>query len=320
MERVEREDLEALADEWDALAADDAGVDPFCARSAWPLAYHDAFEPDRPLHLIRREGALVVLAESRRHEGAGLLEPLENMWGFASPLIGHGAAGLLADALLEGPRPVLLLGLPTERARLRPLAERLRGAYGARALEPTSRFVASLEGGLDGWLGRRSASFRRGLRASERRAEAEGIDLRRIEPSDREAALRLYDRMLDVERRSWKGRSGRGVDQEPMRGFYAELLPRLADRGELRIVLAERDGQLVGYLHGGLVRGHFRGLQFSFDAAHQQVGLGNRLQLEMLRWLCDEGALRYDLGGQSAYKARWGEQQWESLSLLIQPR
>jgi len=320
MRRVTRSELEALAPVWDAITRREPTLDPFCSSSAWPLAFHDAFEPDRPLWCATGDDALVVLAESQRSTAPGLLEPLENMWGFSSPLIGHGAATLLAESLLERPRAVLLLGLPADGSALRPLSERLRGRFGGRALEPTHRYIASLEGGIDGWLSRRTASFRRNLRQALRRVAECGIRFRRVLASTPEEIAALYATILDVESRSWKGRAGSGADRDPMRRFYAALWSRLGERGALRVVLAERDERAVGYLHGALVGDHFRGLQFSFADAWRAVGLGNALQMEVLRWLVEEGAARYDLGGQSAYKARWAETHSPLWSLLIHPR
>ena len=319
MQPVTRAERESIAAEWDTLVAADAGVDPFCAASAWQLSFHDAFEPERALWLARADAALVVLAESRRPGARGMLEPLENMWGFGSPLIGPGAAALLAASLRERPRPVLLLGLPAARERLRDLVRPLAGRFRGRSLDPTNRYVASLEGGLEAWLAGRSRAFRRNLRAARRRSESAGIELRRVVDPDPDELSALYAEILSLESRSWKGLAGRGADREPMRSFYAGMLPRLAQAGELRVLLAEQAGRLVGYLYGGLVGRHFRGLQFSFDETVRQLGLGNVLQLEMLRWLCELEAATYDLGGQSSYKARWGEEGGESPSLLLVP-
>lgn len=320
LRRVTRDELDELASEWDERVSADGDVDRFCSGSAWQLAFHDAFEPERPLWLARSDDGLVVLAESRRPRAPGLLEPLENMWGFASPLIGAGAGTLLGRSLARDPRPVLLLGLPIDRRRLRPLVDALGDTFSGRVLSPTERFVASLEGGLEGWLARRSRTFRRSLRGATRRSEAAEVSFRRLRPTSADEVDRLYASLLEVEARSWKGRAGRGTDQEPMRSFYAGMLPRLGAAGALRGVVAERAGHLVGYLYGGLVGRHFRGLQFSYDEELRAVGLGNVLQLEMLRWLCEEGATHYDLGGQSSYKARWGEAGPESLSIFLRPR
>ena len=320
MDVVTRDELERFAPIWDARVASDSDLDPFCARSAWSLSFHDAFEPDRPLYRIESSSACVILAESRRDHSVGLLEPLENMWGFSSPLIGREAIALLAEGLAEGPRPVLLLGIPALRDRLEQMNEAFMGHFWFRRLEPTPRFVASLEGGREGWLSRRRPSLRRNLRASDRRRREAGLTYRRVEPSSLDRRENLYEKILDVESRSWKGRTGQGVDQEPMRSFYADLLLRLQRSNALRAVLVEREGKPMGYLYGARIGEHFRGLQFSYDEQWRSVGLGNLLQLEMITWLSEERAASYDLGGQSAYKRRWAEEIRSSENILLIPK
>ncbi|MDG2048629.1 MAG: GNAT family N-acetyltransferase [Myxococcota bacterium] len=315
-----RLELERFSTDWDRRAATDPDADPFCTRSAWSLAFHDAFEPERPLYRLQSGSACVVLAESKRSNSAGLLEPLENMWGFGSPLIGPGAGPLLAEAMVRQPRPLLLLGGPSRGGALDQFVDLFEGAFAFNRLEPTTRFVASLEGGIDGWLSRRSASFRRNLRSAERRWKRAGLTLRRLAPTSSTDLSSLYLRLLDVESRSWKGQAGEGADQDPMRSFYAGLLPRLQASGALRVILVEQEGRLMGYLHGGVVDSHFRGLQFSFDEKHRSISLGHLMQLEMLSWLSEDGVQTYDLGGQSAYKARWAEDTRISENFLMLPR
>jgi hypothetical protein len=320
MERIDRADLEALAPRIDASVERDPAIDLVCSRSAWQLSFHDAFAPERPLWFAARDDACVLLAEHPGLEGPSYLEPLENSWSFAAALLGSQAPSLLAEGLKETSVPVLLLGLPMDRSRLAPLARILGESWGARTLEPTTRFVASLEGGLDGWLGRRSRSFRRNLRALERRVSDTDIEFERIPAPALEALDALYAVVLDVEARTWKAADGGGAGDEPMRGFYAGMWRRLAAAGQLRVLLARRADRVVGYLHGALVGRRFRGLQLSIDDAERELGLGNALQLEMLRWLCEEGATDYDLGGYSAYKSRWAEEGLRTFGLLLRPR
>ena len=318
MERVERRELDTCSEEWDAAVAGDPGLDPFCTRSAWQLSFHDAFRPERPLWLAREGESWVVLAQRGIGPARPVLEPLESMWGLASPLLGARAPELLARALDERPASVCLLGLPLDRARLSRLVDALAGRFPVlRIGRPATRCVASLEDGLDGWQGRRSHAFRRNLRAAIRRVSQAGIEFTHVDEVEPQALAPLYERVLDVERRSWKSAGGNGADSEPMRSFYRTMWPRLAERGELRVVLAERDGSTVGYLHGGLVGGHFRGLQFSFDDELRALGLGNVLQYQMLRSLCEGGARRYDLGTWSAYKSRWAEARQATCGLFV---
>ena len=80
-----------------------------------------------------------------------------------------------------------------------------------------------------------------------------------------------------------------------------------------------RSAVFIDDLHGGLVGDHFRGLQVSFDEEARSLGLGNALQLEMIRWLCEVGAASYDLGGYSAYKDRWAEAGLTTLRIVLRP-
>ncbi len=317
--RIDRRSLEAHAPRLDRCVALDHAIAPFCSGSAWQLAYHDAFAPERPLLFASRGDDCVLLARHDSGEGLAYLEPLENMWGFASPLIGEGAPALLASALRAEPEPVVLLGLPLDRARLVPMLERLEGRFAARRLAPTTRRVASLRGGMDAWAQRRSSAFRRNLRSTLRRVREAGIRFIRLDAIGGDEWLALYAEVLEIESRTWKSAAGNGADGPNMRAFYEGMWPRLAAAGELRVILAERGGQSVGYLHGGLRRGHFRGLQVSFDDAFRDVSLGNALQLEMIGWLCEVGAHSYDLGAYSAYKSRWAEPGLETFGIVIQP-
>jgi hypothetical protein len=320
LEPVTIEDLDALTDAWDAAVEADDAVDPFCTRMAWQLSYHQAFEPDRTLWLARAEDALVLLARSHTEAGEAYLEPLENMWGFASPIVGEGATGLLASHLLATPTPTLLLGLPDLQVRLAPLGERLMGRYGVRALEPTTRFVADLSEGLDGWLAGRTAKFRRNLRVAERRVEESGLRFDAVLSPGVEDVDALYATVLEVESRTWKSASGNGADRPPMRDFYAHMWPRLAGLGQLRVLIARDDaGRPQGYLHGALCGDRFRGLQVSFDQEVSRLGLGNVLQLRMLEHIVAEGARTYDLGARSEYKGRWAGTGPRTLGFVLRP-
>jgi hypothetical protein len=340
MQQISLDELDAFSSEWDAKVDRDGSVDGFCSRSAWQIAFARAFAPERTFWLAHRGDSMAVLAE----RADGVLEPLENMWGFGAPLIGAEAGGLLGPWLLARPRPALLLGLPGDKERLMGLLEPLAGAYDFQVLAPTTRFVARLDGGLDedldedldggldegldegldgtlaAWLAGRSPSFRRNLRAARRRVEAEAIEFRWVEGVPGEVMHELYRGVLDVEARSWKGVQGAGAATGPMETFYRELWLRLGSRGQLRVLLAERGGVAVGYLHGGCVGDRFRGLQFSFDHAHARAGLGNVLQYEAIGRLAQAGIRRYDLGAFSDYKGRWGDEGLQTLGLVLRPR
>jgi len=336
-ERLSLEEFEARADDFDdAVEADDA-VDRFCSRSEWVLPYQRAFLPERRLFLYRGdEGpgreAWAALA-ARSHPTVGYyLEAIENMWCFACPLVGPGSMQLLDAAIadvskLQDPEhpgvAMALSGIPDSRdpsSLLSRLVHHLDDRYELRAVDSTLRFVASLAGGLDGWLSRRSRLFRKRLRQAERKAAPEPLEFQQLEIASAEAARELYPRILEIEARSWKSASGEGVDQGRMRLFYDDMLPRLAERGGLRVLIALHDGKDAGYLHGGVIGDHFRGLQLSYDERFDPLSLGNLMQREMIEKLCEEGITSYDLGTRSDYKRRWAEEGLRTLTIVGRPR
>ncbi len=316
MFQVSRTELESVAETCDTLIEKDLAIDPFCSRTAWQLSYHDAFAPQRPVWFARDAESFVMLAENENAALGSYFSPLEDMWGFGSPLVGAGAGALLGAALKESHRAALLLGLPLDRARIAPLVRSLEGRFAIYETKPTTRRAASLHGGMPAWLERRSQSFRRNLRAAARRVSSAEIAFRRVEVAELTCS---FERVLEVERRSWKGRLGTGTNTGPMCSFYSGMWPRLQARDQLRLLFAEREGEAVGYLHGGLIDGRFRGLQMGFDDDERALGLGNVLQFEMLKWLCDVGADTYDLGSFSDYKSRWAEDGLTTFGLLIKP-
>ena len=130
----------------------------------------------------------------------------------------------------------------------------------------------------------------------------------------------LYARMLAIEAKSWKGRVGSGLTEPPMREMYRELLWRLACRGQARLGLLARHGEDIAYILGAQVGDTYRGLQFSFDAAYAALSPGDRCQRLTIEAAIAEGATRYDLGGEMAYKRNWAEGYHATLVLLLTAR
>ena len=314
-------DLTTVADDFDREVAATPAIDRFCSSSAWILAASATLMPPRVPFSFH--GASGYFAAMRGIHPAGFpyIEPVELAWGLAAPLVGRDpepladeVAGVLAGrrdwqiAILSG----LSVGGPQRRAIERaipPRWERRRGT-------PTVRHIASLDGGVDGFLARRSRELRKSIRKGLRAAADAGVTFEAAQASAAGAAA-LYKRIQRVEAQSWKARDGVGISSGPMRAFYEHMLPRLCARGQQRTLFAAKDGRDVGYILGAVFEGEYRGLQFSYDDDHARLGLGGLLQYHQVVALCEEGVARYDLGTEMDYKRRWAEEVMETEMLVL---
>jgi hypothetical protein len=311
------------AEGFDRAALETPGIDPICSSTLWILPAHAAFHPDNTPYVFRGEAGYLALSQGHAEAIGRYLAPLEATWCLACPLIGARSEAIVAESLaclveLEPSWDALWLsGLPVRSGLFRGLAESLGQRY-RLGLGPTSgRRVASLAGGYEGFLGRRSAGFRANLRRSLRTAAEAGIRFewlgRGVGPSE---VVPLFERFMAIEARSWKGMAEVGVNQGAMRTFYEAMLPLLSARAAFRAVVAVKDGRDLGYLFGGVVGTRYRGFQASFDESQRARGLGNALQATMIQHLGEEGVRVYDLGQEMPYKARWGEDLVETVALV----
>ncbi|MBL8623038.1 MAG: GNAT family N-acetyltransferase [Myxococcales bacterium] len=296
---------------FDRAVAVTPGIDRFCSSVPWVVAAHHALMGDREPWLGTVDDGWVALARAQR-PGGRYLEPLELAWGLACPLIGPDPVavveGLMAGLAVEPDWDLALLaGIVTGGAHHRALRACLRPGWRLGVGPSTERYVASLDGGVDGFLGRRSRNFRKAVRADQRQAEAAGIAFTPVEISV-DNALACLDRVVAIERQSWKGEAGVGVDQGPMQAFYRHMITPLAATGRARLMIAQHEGVDVAFIFGGVFAGEYRGLQFSHVARYRPYGLGNVAQLAQIERLVAEGVHTYDLGTAMDYKARWAEQ------------
>lgn len=317
--RLDLAGFEAELDRYDALVARADLVDRYCSSSYWILPALAAFHEDaEPLILAGSQGYAPLAISDVSWGRIG--SPLEASWGLAAPLVSEDPPALAAEiwpALYDEPwRALVLTGLDQHDPALRTLAGLALSSGLEAGIGPAStRMVASLEGGLDGFLARRSGRFRRALLREQRRASA--ITIEDANAHDEPTAAALYERILAVERLSWKGRDEVGIQSGSMRVFYGAAMPRLARRGALRVAFARKDERDVGYILGGVLADTYRGLQLSYHADHADLAIGKLLQLHTITQLCEAGVNHYDLGMAMPYKTRWAEQAIETVGLVI---
>jgi CelD/BcsL family acetyltransferase involved in cellulose biosynthesis len=305
--RLTVEDFERDAAAYDALVRESDGIDRFCSSSEWVLAAREAWAPGAPTLLARGAHGYALFVRTADARGAQVLLGFDTEWGFSSALVGHDGIAKEAALALEGEpwHALLLPGLVPGARLMRAVVAAFR-RHEVRMGPLLTRWVASLEGGLDGYLARRGGRFRSIARRAARRARAEGVSF------ERGGTL---ERALAVERRSWKGAEGTGLLVPEMRAFYGALLARLKDRA--RMVFARRGGEDVGYIMGGVRDGLYRGFQFSYDERLAHVSLGSLLQIEQIAALAEEGVATYDMGIDLPYKRRWADGSVDTVTLAV---
>ena len=320
-----------LTAHWTAVAARSGRPDPFSCTPAWQLAFHDAFAPARRLFLRADAKNMLAFAELTLLSGHRLLAPVEYHWISASPLLGPDADRLfilsLSDIAREysGHLPCFLIGGMEEHNELIPRLFRAAGRLFRFLKQPeTLQRSASLQGGMDGYLSRRSGNFRAKIKKARRKAEEIHIHFERHIPSSPEEADAVYHRMIAVEEKSWKGRDHCGMTESPSLEFYRAMIRRLSLYGGGRVIFAVHDGNDIGFIFGGMADDCYRGQQFSYDNAWKPFSVGDLLQMEQLSWLCEEGALRYDMGMSDhpamAYKQHWAEMEQSLHAWLLIPQ
>ena len=208
------------------------------------------------------------------------------------------------------PAPLFAIsGLAPDGELFRKLRRRLDPLFDFRQFDADTLCSASLAGGLDGFLSRRSARHRQNLRKQLRRVTSAGVRFERHAPADAAVARQVYARMLAVEEQSWKGIGKCGMTVERSRLYYDCMMRRLSASASSRVIFARHAERDIGYIFGGLAGRVYRGQQFSYADDWAAYSIGNVLQLEQIRWLCEENMTRYDMGPVMDYKHHWTEEQ-----------
>jgi hypothetical protein len=177
MEPLGLADLAARADDFDAKVAQSPQIDHFCSSSAWVLSAAETLMTERSSAIHVGEHGYFAAMQSM-HGEMPYFEPLELAWGLACPLLGRDVDALVdevAHHLAHRADWVFCLVPGAPNGGLHALTRPGR-PWLVRRGAVTQRHIASLEGGLDGFLQRRSANFRRAVVKSEKAARAAGIE------------------------------------------------------------------------------------------------------------------------------------------------
>lgn len=308
---------------WNKLGCHTGQRDPFSCLPSWQLAFNETRDPRSRILIRRSTDSLIAFSQRSvspnvRRASDFYLKSIEHGWCFGSNVLGAHGAELLHDTMIELERlywrrfpPIMISGIAPNGATYRALKKYFSKDFTFHRFQAGTQCGASLKGGLDGYYSRRSANHRRKTLKQIRRAREAGVVFERHNPRTEVEADDIYSRMLDVERISWKGIDECGMDEPVSRAFYDALLKRLTQTGDARIIMAVNDGRDIGFIFGSMAEKIYRGQQFSFDESWGHASIGNVLQAEQIRWLCEEGAVRYDMGPRFGrgmeYKKHWTE-------------
>ncbi len=317
MQALSLEQLERERDAFDAAALAAPDIDGFCSSTDWIVPLQTTWGDGFELELRRGDTGYVAFAryDSDTHS---IWMGCDVMWGFACPLVGPDPRALVEEFgawCRTDPtwQAMLISGVKRPSLLYTYLVAQLAPHFTVRGGPSVRRWLASLDGGLDGYLGRRSPKTRENLRRAQRRVAEEAITFERFD-DDVDRSMR---RMIAIEKQSWKGSIDSGLVSPDMREFYRRIGIRMSGRGDLRGLFAQQDGCDIGYIFGGVRAGAYRGFQFSFDERFEFASLGNVLQIEQIARLADEGVTSYDLGMDMGYKRRWADAPFDTTTLAI---
>ncbi len=310
---MERLTLHQLANSpaFETAVQETQGIAQYCSGIDWGLAATRSFHPNQTPFIVRSDDSWIVLTQGTHSELGAILQPLEAVWGFNSPLIGRDLGDLvhlLEHVLISNHtewNALCLSGLPKHFAQavFDALEPRYRVLY-----RPGIRVNRALiHTGEDDYVSRRTQAFRTNLRRDRRRVEASGIHFEHQIPT--EGVEELMNRLLAIERLSRKREQGESILKAPLfSAFYRALFERASERSALHVVFAQMEGQDLAYAIGGVLGVEYRGFQMSYNDDYRTLGIGNVTQLAMMEQLHRRGIVRYDLGMEMAYKERWGDE------------
>ncbi|MFV0260130.1 MAG: GNAT family N-acetyltransferase [Acidimicrobiales bacterium] len=334
MDRLTLAELDLVSGIVEAAVDGTPEIDRWCSGPDWVLPVRSGFDPhSEPLvwHVETGDGpGFGMFRRFELDDGRRVVAGLEPMWGFAAPLVGSDVATVATSlplAVADSPWDVAVLtGLP-EPVRRDSYLPHVVGAVASLGqvgvAEGMTRRVADVSGGFDRWAARRSARFARNLRRIERRAAETGLAIDDIsaDADGPAGAQRVFERVLDIERRSWKGADDQGLTGPGMASTYRAMVIRLAVEGRLRVAIARLADDDVGYIVGGVRSRIYRGLQLGYAESAREWSVGHLLQLHQIRWAAADPTIDdYDLGMDIAYKDPWSDRAPRSYRLVIERR
>lgn len=159
-----------------------------------------------------------------------------------------------------------------------------------------------------------SRNFRRQLSNARNRLKKEGAVALCFAPDDIPVAEAM-DELIALHRARW------GPDEGSFRTpdyvqFHRALSERLADRGELVLVLLRVGSETVAGRYDFMYGGRVWCFQGGWQPAFERMRVGTILTADVMDWAIARGCTEYDfLSGDDPYKRRWADDERTLLDL-----
>ncbi|GGK37551.1 GNAT family N-acetyltransferase [Salinarimonas ramus] len=296
---LDRDELEADRDGWDALAAGARAANPFFARPLVDAHLAHRFVAPRPRFACVREGERLVamLPVTSRAGRLGWCDAPGAMGSpfttLSTPLVARDAPEGWADALALAIRracrggaflfpmfPIASpIGIALSEAFMRTGAE-------IAALAPFARPALSARTHYDAYaaeaLGR---SRRKGLARLQRRLAERGAHAH-VVASSGTSLVEAVDAFLALEQKGWKGRMGTALAAHPVtRSFARDLFLRARGPVTARADLLMLDGAPIAASLSLISAGTAFLMKTAYDETHRVLGPGVLLEDAIVRAL-----------------------------------
>jgi CelD/BcsL family acetyltransferase involved in cellulose biosynthesis len=156
------------------------------------------------------------------------------------------------------------------------------------------------------YLSLRSPKFRNHLKRTERKVR-ELADVEIVECSTRADVAAAYERMMHIERVSWKQAHGTAISAVARQtGFYRDLCEGAATAGRLHLQFLTVGGTAVAYNLGYVLSDCYFYLKTSYDERYKAMGVATYLRARLVETLISRGTRALDF---PAEPYEW-ERQW----------
>lgn len=137
--------------------------------------------------------------------------------------------------------------------------------------------------------------------------------------TDKDQLPYFVEAMLDVERASWKEEANTSITSQPFQErFYADFLPRAADKGWFSGHLLKLDDRPIAHVCGLQCKNIFYDLKESYSNAHRRYSPGHVLKRFVFDELAAAGTRIYDfMGACEAYKMKWTDKTYERVTVAV---